>query len=81
MRRSADRSAIDDLPTELAASLGMSGTLTSAGDSSGETSTRRAAFCESASTKAACGKVALRSSGLTWKRSETSTIGDSRLAT
>jgi hypothetical protein len=59
----------------------MPGTRTSAGAASGETSIRRAPFCDSASTKPACGNVALRSSGLTWKRSETSTTGESRLGT
>jgi hypothetical protein len=81
MRRSGERSAIDAFRTAPAASRGMPGTRTSAGAASGETSTRRTPFWESASTNAAWGNVALRSSGLTWKRSATSTMGASRFAT
>ena len=38
------------------------------------TSITRTEPCASASTKAACGNVTERSSGLRWKRSETSTM-------
>ena len=80
MRPLGERSLSVDLPAALAASLGRPGTLTSTGGPLGSTSSSRTAFSDRASTKAVCGKVSARNSGLRWKRSETSTCAVSRLA-
>ena len=54
-------------------SVGRSATASSEAGTSPATSITRTEPCASASTSAACGNVTERSSGLRWKRSETST--------
>jgi len=59
---------------------GIPGTSISCAAASALTSIRRAPFCDSASTNAACGKVTARSSGVIAKRSATATYSVSSLA-
>ena len=78
MRPTGARSRIEDLPTALAASLGRPSTFTATAGMSANTSTTRTEPWANANTKAVCGTVMLRRSGLTWKRSDTSTKGSGR---
>ncbi|SUE28090.1 Uncharacterised protein [Nocardia farcinica] len=81
MRRFGARPLSEVLPAWSAALEGNSGTRTSAAPPSPLTSTSRTEPSARASTKAVCGKVVARSSGLMWKRSPTNTPADSRLGT
>ncbi len=70
---------MDDLPTALATSLGMSGTRTTSGAASGTVSSSRTPPWASASTKAVCGNVTARISGFTYSRSPATASSSRRL--